>query len=62
MMKTSKKQPLVPACLCAMGVGAVNGHLAASAAVSAGAPVGTEAFSANVEADAAARPKPSSRN
>ena len=35
-----------------MGVGAITGHLATSAIVSSGVQVGTEAFSANVEADA----------
>ena len=36
-----------------MGAGAVAGHLAVSAVVSSGAAVGSEAFSANVDADAA---------
>jgi hypothetical protein len=35
-----------------MGVGAIAGHLATSAAVSSGVQVGSETFSANVEADA----------
>ena len=35
-----------------MGVGALTGHLVTSAVVSSGVQVGTEAFSANVEADA----------
>jgi hypothetical protein len=35
-----------------MGVGALTGHLATSAAMSSGVQVGTETFSANVEADA----------
>jgi hypothetical protein len=35
-----------------MGVGALTGHLVTSAVVSTGVQVGTEAFSANVEADA----------
>ncbi|MEJ0091205.1 MAG: DUF4410 domain-containing protein [Limisphaerales bacterium] len=35
-----------------MGVGALAGHLATSAVVSTGVAVGSEAFSANVEADA----------
>jgi hypothetical protein len=34
-----------------MGVGALMGHLAVSAAVSGGVAIGSEAFSANVEAD-----------
>ena len=36
-----------------MGVGAVTGHLLVSAVVSSGVAVGSEAFSANVDADAA---------
>ena len=35
-----------------MGVGAVAGHLATSAVVSTGLAIGSEEFSANVEADA----------
>ena len=35
-----------------LGVGAIAGHLATSAVVSSGVQVGTETFSANVEADA----------